>query len=165
MKRIFAIGFLRAAPARVTQQIDAHRARQVAVLRANFRAHRFADTLLQVPVPASPTCHCGGKACRIAASDTSRSIGKIECRHVQAFAAATCSIRFRAPLIVGALHGFHESPSRHHRDFLFERSLLEDAVDHLPDLRFAETFSGGVVERIVAQGDLLEFRGRNKLCL
>ena len=46
MARIFAISFLRPAPSRMPQEIDAHRPRQGAVLGTNFNRHGFANAPL-----------------------------------------------------------------------------------------------------------------------
>ena len=60
MIRVFPIGFLRAAPSWMAQQIDAHRAGKIAILGADFLAHSLANALFQVAVPTCAAGHrCG----------------------------------------------------------------------------------------------------------
>ena len=57
MERVLAVGFLRAAPARMAQDVDGRREQDADALGARLGAHRVADALLERRVPGRAARH------------------------------------------------------------------------------------------------------------
>jgi hypothetical protein len=57
MNRIFAVGFLRAPPGRVSQQVDAYTAKEIPTHRAQFAPNHVANPFFQLRVKGGPAAH------------------------------------------------------------------------------------------------------------
>ena len=128
-KRVFSIGFLRASPRGVAQQIDADRAREVAAIGAGFLAHDFADPQFEIGIESRTARHRAGKAGRLPPRDPPRPIGEVERRNAQPFDTAAGAIGPRAPFPIILGHRGKEPATRHHRDLFLERRFAQDVPD------------------------------------
>ena len=128
---VLAIGFLRAAPAGVAQQIDAHRARQVAALRPRLDPHRRADPRFKVNIEAGSTRHCARKTGGIAACDPARAIGKPESGDVQPLDPAAGAIRPRPEPAAIFAERLEKAVAGHRADLFLQRRCRHDCSDRL----------------------------------
>jgi hypothetical protein len=127
--RILAIGFLRAAPGGMAKEIDADRARKVAILRADFDPHRFTDAALQIGIEARAARHGAGETGGMPARHAARAIGEPEGRDAEPFDPAARAIGIAAPAAAAGNIGFEEALTRHHADFFSECRFGEDGID------------------------------------
>ena len=134
MVAVFAIGFLRPAPARVAQQVDADGPRQVAALRARLDRHGLADPGLEFGVEARPARHRAGKAGGIAPRHPARAIGEPERRNAQPFDPAAGAIGAGTKAAAILAERLEEAAAGHHADLLDQGRLGQDCVDRCSNL-------------------------------
>ena len=75
---VLAVGLLRAAPARVAEQVEARGQADVGALGARLPSDRFAYALFQRVVEAGGSCHGDGEAGGYAAGDAAGTIDEVE---------------------------------------------------------------------------------------
>ena len=97
MERILAVGFLRAAPCGMAEQVETDRSRQRATLRAGLDTDDFADTRFKVWVKTCPARHRTREAGRISPRNAARPVRKIQRRNPQTLYPAASTIWPRAP--------------------------------------------------------------------
>ena len=128
MVAIFAVGFLRAPPGGMAQQVHADCARQRAALSARFDRHGFADAPFEIDVEARAARHRAGKGGRRIARHPTRTVGKVQRRQAEAIDPTPGAVGFGAPGLVGTI-GRKESPPRHHADLFRQRGVSKDCLD------------------------------------
>lgn len=84
MEGIFSVGFLRASPSRVAQQVDADAAEIVAAEGAQFPPDHVADALLELRIKGGAARHRDGKGGRAFHDDAARAIGEPDAGNAEA---------------------------------------------------------------------------------
>ena len=120
MMRVFAIGFLGAAPCRVAQQVETYRARQIAPLRPCLGAHHLSDALFQVRIKRRAARHRTRKAGRITPRHAAWAISEIKWWQAKPLNTAAGTVRPRRPNLVVFHIRFEKACTGHHADFFLQ---------------------------------------------
>ena len=148
--RVFAIGFLGAAPRRMTQEVDAHAAEIVAPERADFAADRIADALFQLRIPGRSARHGDRKGRPSVQNDAAGPIGEADAGNVE-------TRDFAGDPKLAAI----TSRGRHRGEPRPQRQLAVHEADFLVEAeRVAQ--SPGALFNLVRSAALRSFEGRRR---
>ncbi len=128
-KGILPIGFLGSAPCGVTQEVDAHTAKEIATVGAQLPSNGLADATLEFHIETRAPGHGNGKAGGTALGDAARSVVKEQVRNPESRVTRADGIEdfAIAPLTVAPMR--EEAMAREHVDLLVKAELFDPRVD------------------------------------
>ena len=136
VEAVLAVGFLRTAPRRMAQQVDADAAEQVGAQGPHFASDDVADTFLEFHVPCGTAGHADRERGGPLEDHAARPIGETDARNTEPRRVGGGP---GVAAIAPAHHIVEPAPERraagHQRDLLFEAELRKDFCCLRPIIR------------------------------
>jgi hypothetical protein len=143
MMRVFAVGFLGAAPRRMAQQVDAHAAEIIASESTDFTSDGVADALFQARIPGRSARYGDRKRGSSVQNDAARPIGEADARNAETpYCAGDPKL---AAVASGGGHRSEARPQRqltvHQADLFVEAELVAQSAGALFNLARGQGFA------------------------